>query len=170
MDYKNISLIGFMGCGKSTVGKILAERTGFLFIDLDRVIEIEEGKKINDIFKKHGEGYFRELESKVITKIYKNKNCIFACGGGVVNRKHNMKIIRRNSLVIYLSVSPEIALVRLKDVRDRPLIDVENRKEIIKKMLGRRDRLYGKYADLIINNDDNNPQKASDDILKLINA
>ncbi|MBU4482858.1 MAG: shikimate kinase, partial [Actinobacteria bacterium] len=72
MDFKNISLIGFMGSGKSTVGKILSKKLSFIFIDLDRVIELVEGKSIKDIFESNGEKYFRELETKVTGKIYKN--------------------------------------------------------------------------------------------------
>jgi len=170
MDYKNISLIGFMGSGKTTLGRILAAGKNFLFIDLDRIIELEENKRIKDIFKIYGEDYFRNLESEVIKKIYINKNCIFACGGGVVNRSKNMGIIRRNSLVIYLSVSPENVFKRLKNTGDRPLIEVENREEAIRNLAGKRDKLYRKYADIIINNDRDEPAGASGRILNLLNS
>lgn len=169
MNFRNISLIGFMGSGKTTVGRILAHKLGFLFIDLDRVIELEDGRKINDIFKIYGEDYFRELETKVIKKIYKNKNCVFACGGGAIKRKENMKIIRENSAVIYLNISPRIALKRLGDVKDRPLIEVEDREEVIKEMISKRNNLYHKYAHMIINNDDMDPKKASNEILRRLN-
>jgi len=165
MDYKNISLIGFMGSGKSTIGRILADKNGFLFIDIDRVIELEEEKEIKDIFRIYGEDYFRDLESKVIDKLYLNKNCVFACGGGVVNREKNMRIIRGNSIVIYLNVLPENIFTRLKDVKDRPLIEVKNRKETIQELLGKRDKLYRKYAHIIVNNDSNNSYMASEEIL-----
>ena len=169
MNYRNISLIGFMGSGKTTVGRILADKLGFLFIDLDSVIELEDGRKINDIFKIYGEDYFRELETKVIKKIYKNKNCVFACGGGAIKRKENVKIIRENSAVIYLNISSRIALKRLGDVKDRPLIEVEDREEVIKDMISKRNNLYRKYAHMIINNDDIGPGKASNEILRRLN-
>ncbi len=165
MDYENISLIGFMGSGKSTIGRILAGKMGFLFIDMDKIIELDKGMEIKDIFKEYGEDYFRDLESKVIKKIYKNKNCIFACGGGVVERKKNVDIIRRNSRVIYLNVSPENSSRRLKDAKDRPLIDVKNREEIIRKMVKRRDILYRKYAHIVIDNNREDPYKTSKEIL-----
>jgi shikimate kinase len=168
MDYKNISLIGFMGSGKSTIGKILAEKKSFLFVDIDRLIELEEEKSIKDIFKIYGEDYFRDLESKVINKVYSNNHCIFACGGGVVNREQNMKIIRGNSLVIYLRVSPDNVFIRLKDVQDRPLINVKDRKDTIIKLIGKRDKLYERYAHIIVNNDDNDPGRSSEEILDLI--
>ncbi len=170
MDYKNISLIGFMGAGKTTLGKILAKKLGFLFIDLDRIIELDQEKEIRDIFKIYGEDYFREIETKVIKKVYKNKNCIFACGGGVIKRKENMDIIKKNSVIIYLGISPENAFNRLRDVKDRPLIEVENREEFIKKMVKERDVLYRKYAHIVINNDKSNPDRVSDEILTLLNV
>jgi shikimate kinase len=168
MDFRNISLIGFMGSGKSTIGKILAKKLGLLFIDLDRVIELDQEKEIRDIFKIYGEKYFRELETSVIKKIYRNKNCVFACGGGVVTRKENMDIIRENSLVVYLNVSIPDIICRLKEAKDRPLIDVENKEETIEKMMKKRDVLYRKYSHIIINNDDDDSARAADKILEEI--
>ena len=165
MDFRNISLTGFMGCGKSTIGKILAKKLGLLFIDLDRVIELDQEKEIRDIFKIYGEKYFRELETSVINKIYRNKNCVFACGGGVVKRKGNMDIIRKNSLVVYLNVSIPGIIYRLKEAKDRPLVDVENKEETIEKMMKDRDVLYRKYAHIIINNDDDDSDRTVDMIL-----
>ena len=165
MDFKNISLIGFMGSGKSTVGKILAEKLGLLFIDLDKVIELDQEKEISDIFKIYGEKYFRELETRVIKKIYKNKNCVFACGGGVVKRKENMDLISENSLVVYLNVSTGDLIYRLKEAKDRPLIDVKNKEEAVERMMKERDALYRKYAHIIINNDNDNSDQTVDKIL-----
>jgi len=168
MDYKNISLIGFMGSGKSTVGKILAEKLGLIFIDLDKVIEMDQEKEISNIFKIHGEKYFRELETRVIKRIYKNKNCVFACGGGVVKRKENMDLIRKNSLVVYLNVLIDDIIYRLKEAKGRPLVDVENKEETIERMMEERDILYRKYANIIINNDNDNPDRTVDKILSEI--
>jgi shikimate kinase len=170
MDYKNICLTGFMGSGKSTVGKILADKLGFTFIDLDRVIELTEGKKIKDIFRFRGEKYFRDLETKVTGKIYKNKNCVFACGGGIVKRKNNMDIIKSNSVNIYLNISTSNAIDRLKNVKDRPLIEVENRNDTIAKMIKKRDKLYRKYADIIINNSQKEPLQAANEIITRLKA
>lgn len=165
MDFKNISLIGFMGSGKSTVGEILAGKLRFIFIDLDRIIELSEEREIRDIFKRDGEKYFRESETKVTRKIYKNKKCVFACGGGIVKRKENMHIIKNNSIVIYLNITARSALDRLRDDKNRPLIDVENKKEVIEKMIKERDILYRKYADIVVNNDKNDPEQTSNEII-----
>ncbi|MCL4415170.1 MAG: shikimate kinase, partial [Actinobacteria bacterium] len=142
MDFKNISLIGFMGSGKTTVGKILAKRLNFLFIDLDKVIEIAEDRKVSEIFKYGGEKYFRDVESEVIKKIYINENCVFACGGGVVERKENMDFIKKNSIIVYLSVSSGQAFERLKNAEDRPLLgdpsDLDSRKKTINNLISKR--------------------------------
>jgi shikimate kinase len=170
MDHKNISLIGFMGSGKTTVGKILAGRLNFLFIDLDKVIELAEDKVISEIFKSKGEKYFRDIESEVIKKIYINKNCVFACGGGIVEREENMDFLKQNSLIVYLYVSPQQAFERLKDVEDRPLLgnsyDLDSRKEIIRNLLSKRDILYKNNSNFNINTDDKSPEYIAEEILK----
>ena len=170
MDFKNICLTGFMGSGKSTVGKLLAKKLEFKFIDLDRVIELAEGKKIKDIFRLKGEKYFRDLETEVTGKIYKNKNCVFACGGGIVKRKKNMDMIKSRSVNVYLSISVQDAIKRLKNVNDRPLIDVKKRDETIEKMIKKREVLYRKYADLIIDNSQKRPGQAVSEIITGLKA
>ena len=170
MNYKNISLIGFMGSGKTTIGRILADRLNSLFIDLDRIIEMAEDKTVSEIFKSGGEKYFRYVESEVIKKIYINENCVFACGGGVVERGENMDSIKQNSLVIYLYISSQQAFERLKDAEDRPLLgnssDLDSRKEIIKNLINKRDLLYKNNSNFIINTDNKNPEYIAEEILK----
>lgn len=154
-----------MGSGKTTIGKILAEKTGYLFIDLDRIIELSEGKTINDIFAYSGEEHFREIESKIIKKIYSNNRCIFACGGGVVLRGENMKLINRNSMVFYLEVSPREALGRLEGASDRPLLQEPDNLKKITELLERRSSMYEKYSDIIIQNEGNSTEAAAGKIL-----
>lgn len=151
MNIKNISLIGFMGSGKSIIGNMLSKELKMLFIDIDRIIELSENKIIKDIFEAEGEKYFRNLESEVIKKIYSNKNCIFACGGGVVERVENMSIIKSSSTIVYLYISANEAYERLKFTKDRPLLEGKDRKEIIERLIKKRDVLYNKYADLKVN-------------------
>ncbi len=163
---ENISLIGFMGSGKTTIGKLLAERTGYLFIDLDRIIELSESKTINEIFTCSGEEYFREIESKIIKKVYFNNKCVFACGGGVILRGENMKLIRKNSTVFYLEISPREALNRLKGTSDRPLLQTSDKLKNVNALLESRNSMYEKYSDIIIQNDGNSAKSAVDEILK----
>jgi len=165
MDIKNISLIGFMGSGKSTIGNMLSKELKMLFIDIDRIIELSENKIIKDIFKAEGEKYFRNLESEVIKKIYSNKDCIFACGGGVVERVENMNIIKANSTVVYLYISAHEAYERLKFTEDRPLLEGKDRKEIIERLIKKRDVLYNKYADIKVDTMKIDSEKIIEDIM-----
>ncbi len=162
----SISLIGFMGSGKTTIGEILAEKTGYLFIDLDRIIELSEGKTINEVFACSGEEHFREIESKIIRKVYSNSRCVFACGGGVILRGENMKMIRRNSNVVYLEISSQEALNRLEGTSDRPLLQSHDKLKKVTGLLEKRSSLYEKYADLIIHNEENSAESAVNEILK----
>ena len=165
MKFNNIALIGFMGSGKSTIGKILSNKTNFLFIDIDKVVELSEEKSIGEIFRSCGEEYFRKIETRVINKIFLNKNCVFACGGGAVKSKENINVIKKNSIVVYLYISPEEAYIRLKDVKDRPLLEVKDRKGSIKKMIKDREILYQKNADITIDNTGKNPEIVASEII-----
>ena len=164
----NIAIIGFMGSGKTTVGEILAERLEYRFFDLDRLIEVSEGRSIKDIFTEDGEEYFRNIESKIIRKIIKNNNCVFACGGGAILRRENMRMIASRSDVVYLMISPSEAVKRLSGSTERPLISIEERNKKISELLNKRSSLYLKYAEIIINNEKLTPEEAADTIIKRI--
>jgi len=159
MDYQNISLIGFMASGKSTAGQLLSKKMDMLFIDIDRVIELKEGLSISRIFDKFGQDYFRNIESEVISKIYVNRNCVFACGGGVVERGENIRIIKKSSLVVYLEVSPLQVIKRTKDSGQRPLLNVSEREKVIRKLLRKREPAYKKMADITVNTDFLEPEQ-----------
>ncbi len=170
MRSKNISIIGFMGSGKSTVGRILSGKSNFLFIDLDNIIELSEESLISSIFARKGEKYFRDVESSVIRNIYKNKNCIFACGGGVVTRRENMELIKDSSLIVYLEISPDEASRRLKRSKNRPLIKTGDPEKKIKDLFRERKLLYEKYADMTFKTDSTGPSKLADAIFKKIKS
>jgi len=170
MLLKNLSLIGFMGCGKSTIGKILAYDLNFLFIDTDKLVEYIFELSITEIFEKYGENYFRTIESETVKKIYNNKNCIFACGGGVFINKENVNMIRNNSFVVYLSLSLEKAYERLKDSNDRPLLKVkdEGLKQKIAQIMKQRQDIYDNNCDLKINVDEKSPDSIKEEILNYL--
>ncbi len=159
MDYRNISLIGFMASGKSTTGKLLAKKLNMLFIDTDKIIQLKEGLSIPCIFDKHGQDYFRDVECEVIAKLYNNQNCVFACGGGVVEGGENTRIIKDNSLVIYLKVSSREAVKRAGGSKERPLLNVSGQKEEARKLLERREPAYNKLADISVNTDGIDPER-----------
>jgi len=161
MKYNNISLIGFMASGKSTVGKLVAEKLGMLLVDIDRIIEIKQGMTVAEIFNNFGEIFFREIESEVIGKIYNNKNCVFACGGGVVERGDNIRTIRNNSWVVYLKVSPPKVMERINGSNVRPLLQVQAKQQKIEQLLEQRKQAYAQSSHLALDTDWLNPEQAA---------
>lgn len=168
MSYeKNIYLVGFMGTGKSTVGRALADKTGKIFKDLDDIIEERENKKIVDIFEEKGEEYFRRLESEVIEEVSKSKNYVVATGGGAIVNPTNFQKLKESGVLISLAASPEAIYERVKDSKDRPLLNVENPIEEIKRMMFERAYYYIK-SDHIIETTDRSIEQIVEEILELI--
>lgn len=120
-DLQNIILIGFMGAGKSTVGKRLASVLNWKFIDTDSVIEEAAGMTISNIFRRYGESRFRAEESLAVKKVCTHKNCIISTGGGTVMNPENFELLKQSGLVIYLYASLKDVLQRVGS-SDRPLL------------------------------------------------
>jgi shikimate kinase len=116
-------LIGFMGCGKSYVGRLLAAKLGFQFVDADTVIENTEGAQIAEIFAKQGEAYFRKTESEVLRRFQKWDNIVVATGGGAPCFHDSMDWMNENGITVYLKAPPKLLLSRLKSETDhRPVL------------------------------------------------
>ena len=148
----NIALIGFMGTGKSAVGRALARRLGRKFIEIDSLIEQRAGKSIPEIFRHDGEIGFRELEIQAIKGIAAEKNVVIACSGGVVLNRINIDRLKIGGVIIYLTASPNIVLKRTsRDRLARPLLNVEDPVARIKELLKFRKPLYEHAADITIN-------------------
>ena len=148
----NIALIGFMGVGKTAVGKALAKRLGKKFVELDSLIEQRAGKSIPEIFQQDGEVAFRELEIEVTSKVATGKNQVIACGGGLVLNKINIDRLREGAVIVYLTASPQIVLKRTSaDRNGRPLLNVSDRAAEIKRLLAFRKPFYERAADISIN-------------------
>ena len=150
----NISLCGMMGSGKSAVGKILANKLDYNFIDIDKMIEINAKKTIKKIFEEDGEEYFRNLEEKITINILKNKNTIVSLGGGAIINKKIRDSIKKNSYNIYLNVDVDILTKRLRNSKNRPLIYNKNLKKELINLISIREKFYLK-ADLIVKNEKN---------------
>ncbi|GAB6138829.1 shikimate kinase [Halanaerobaculum tunisiense] len=138
----NIALIGFMGTGKSTVGRKLALRLDYQFVDLDEQIIACDGRKIPTIFAQDGEAYFRDLETEVTAQVAQQDSQVIATGGGIVLREENIAYLKENGIVILLQATPEEILQRTQDDDNRPLLDVENPLAKIKSMLKQRQEQY----------------------------
>ena len=147
----NITFCGMMGSGKSIIGREFAKLIDFNFLDTDALIEKNTGKTINKIFEDSGEKYFRELEVKFISEILFKKNYVISLGGGVMNNKKLRKIIKNNSLNIYLYVEHKELAKRLEYSKKRPLIKNTNIKSRIEELLKKREKFY-EQADLKIAN------------------
>ncbi len=147
----NIALIGFMGTGKTAVGKALAEKLGRSFVELDLLIEQKVGKSIPDIFQQDGETAFRELEIEVTREVSKGRNLVIACGGGIVLNKINIERLRKSARMVYLTASPGVILKRVANEEgQRPLLEVDNPTLAIGEMLSFRKPFYEKAADIKI--------------------
>jgi shikimate kinase len=162
---KNIYLVGFMGSGKSTVGKILAEKLNMNFIDIDKLIEEKEGMKIKDIFEQKGESYFRELERKQIEAIVNQEGLVVSTGGGLGANLDNMNLMKKNGNVVWLDVSLNTVLDRLKNDQDRPLLKQPTEK--IKQLFEERRNVY-RLANIRINADKKTPSQIVEEILTKI--
>ena len=145
----NIYLVGFMGTGKTTVGRELAREKKWQFADLDNLIELWEKCLIADIFAKKGEPYFRKLEKKVLKEASREKNFVFACGGGIVIDPENIKIMKNTGKIICLCADPEVILKRTASCRHRPLLNVKDPKKQIELLLKVRSPYYA-LADKLI--------------------
>jgi shikimate kinase len=138
----NIYLVGFMGTGKTAVGKELAKKKKLQFVDLDELIELREKRTIFDIFAKNGEPYFRKVEKRVLKEVSREKKFVVACGGGIVLDKDNIKIMKETGIIICLTASPRVILKRTSAYHHRPLLNVSNPHKQIELLLKLRAPYY----------------------------
>lgn len=149
---KNIILVGFMGTGKSVVGRKLAAKLDKDFIELDDMIELKEKMSIKDIFEKKLEPYFRRVEKEVVREAAKRENVIISAGGGTVVDEENLNNLKNSGIVICLKASPDTILKRTKSLKTRPLLNVSDPKKQIEELLKKRESYYNK-ADFSIETD-----------------
>jgi shikimate kinase len=150
---RNIILTGFMATGKSSIGRCLAARLGYEFVDLDALIEAEAGMRISQIFASQGEAAFRELESRMVERAAGRTGCVIATGGGAIVNPRNLEALKRSGVVIVLTADPEIILSRVRDAEDRPMLRGGEMRERIQRLLEERAPAYAK-ADLSVDTSD----------------
>lgn len=166
----SIILIGFMGAGKTTIGKKLAKELDYKFLDTDEMIVSREGMSINDIFDRYGEEHFRTLETELLAELVENnvENVIFSVGGGLPVRKDNHFYLKKLGKVIYLSVVESTIRERLAGDTQRPLLR-GSEKEVadrINSMLEKRDPIYREVADIILQTDNMSVSEIVEEIIK----
>ncbi len=161
----HILLIGFMGAGKSTVGRAVADRLGLRFLDLDELIEKAGGRPVTRIFEEDGEGGFRRLESAALLTLEDVAPSVIACGGGVVLEAVNRVELRRLGTVVYLQVGAEDALRRIGGAQGRPLL-AGAVPAAAASLLRSREALYEAAADIIVPTDGRSISDVVDDVVR----
>ncbi|MDD4888099.1 MAG: shikimate kinase [Thiomonas sp.] len=146
----SIFLVGLMGAGKTTVGRTLAQRVGFQFIDSDHEIEREQGCTVAALFSRVGEAGFRELEARMIDALTQRDRMVLATGGGAVLRAENRKALHERGTVVYLRASPDDLAHRLRHDRSRPLLQQGDARAKLHELFRVRDPLYRETAHFII--------------------
>ncbi len=147
---ENIVLTGFMGSGKSAVGRLVAKRLRFRFVDTDALIVERAGMPISDIFAQLGEEHFRDLETAVLESLGNARQCVISTGGGAVVKERNHAILKSLGFVVWLTASEEVIFERVARNDKRPLLQTANPRETISQLLAVRRPLYESVADFTL--------------------
>jgi len=168
--WDKIILIGFRGAGKTTVGKLLAERLNLPFLDLDDEVQRRVGLSIKEMVERYGWSYFREMEREVLEDLIEKEGCVVALGGGSVLHEDLMEKLKNKAFIIYLKISPATAIKRIskdsKSEQTRPSLSDLSLVEEVEGVLKERAPLYKKYADIIIEADRGDIDTLFKEILK----
>ena len=154
-----------MGCGKSTIGKILAERLKCEFYDMDEYIVVKEKMQIPEIFAEKGERYFRETETAVIKEL-SNANGVIACGGGAMLKKENAEIASENGIVVYIESEFEVCYGRISGDKNRPIV-MNNTKEELNFIYDSRIPLYKENSSVTVSGN-GTPKEIADAIAEIV--
>lgn len=168
--YKNIILIGFMGCGKTTTGLRLSWKLKLPVEDTDKLIEKKAGCSISEIFARDGEAAFRKMETELLEQISESRySRILSVGGGTPVLPENRELLKKCGMVIYLRVKPETVYERLKGDTTRPLLQCADPLEKIRRLIGERYLAYESCADFILDVDELTLEESTDRIMEAVN-
>ena len=165
---KSIVLIGFMGTGKSLVGKVLEQKNGFRRFDTDEIISSKLKMPIEEIFSTHGEEYFRDVETGILRSLYGEESAVVATGGGIVVRGENADLLKQMGTVVWLDADEATLRARVHRLSDRPLLRTANPGATLSELLAAREPLYRKVGDLRVDISQKNPEEIADLILQNI--
>lgn len=164
---RNIVLTGFMGAGKSTVGRRLGERLGMKVVDTDDLVVEMAGMRISAIFSTFGEAYFRDFESKAVARASELDGHVIITGGGVVLRRDNIANLRRKGVIVYLHAEPEAIYERIKGETHRPLLQVGNPPGKIKELLECRAPYYAEN-DLVVDTSSKTVEEVVEEVVEKV--
>jgi shikimate kinase len=162
----NIALYGFMGVGKTTIGKLLATRLNYEFIDMDTEIEKRMGMPISKIFQIHGEIKFRQIEAQLVEELSRRDRLVIACGGGAIADPDNAEALRGSAKMVYLTASIEEIIRRTSLDNSRPLLDVPNLTEVASSLLEKRKPIYLQYAEATVDTTGRTPDEIASTIME----
>lgn len=146
----NIVLCGFMGCGKSTVGKNIARKSGKKFVDMDSYIEEKAGMRVSEIFEKYGESGFRDMEHEACRELSRERNLIIASGGGALTFERNVEVFKQNDVIVLLDVPLDTIKYRLRNDTKRPLLQRPDKDKAMAELYEKRLPLYRTAADVTV--------------------
>lgn len=164
---QNIILTGFMGTGKTTVGRILASRLSCPFLDIDSLVEEMEGKSIPEIFAEQGEEYFRQAETRALVKALEGGGRVISTGGGAMLREKNRRLLREGGLLVCLTAGEEEIFRRVGGGGGRPLLQGEDTRGKIRGLLRERQPYY-RLAPVVIPTDGRSPEETAGEIMLLL--
>ena len=165
---KNIVLMGFMGAGKTTIGKKLAKALECEFIDTDEWIEKEQGRKISDIFAEDGEAVFRDMETDLLKRLQgREEKFVLSIGGGMPVREENRVLLRNLGIVIYLKTSKEEIVRRVSGDKNRPLLQGGDLEEKVTNLMNARAQIYVETAHMEVITDRKNPSEVVENIMSI---
>jgi len=166
---ENIALVGFMGAGKTTVGRLLADRLGMRFVDMDDMIVEREGKSITRIFAEDGEPHFRSVERSIVVELSSQRGWIIGAGGGIVLNPDNIIDFGRSGRVVCLWAGPETILERVRNDTSRPLLAEGDKLRKIAELLEKRRALY-EAIPLRVDTTGKTPAEVADEIVRRVSA
>ncbi|MCA9979374.1 MAG: shikimate kinase [Anaerolineales bacterium] len=166
MTNQNIILTGFMGTGKTTVGRLLAAELGYVFVDTDKLIAQRAGKPVSVIFAEDGEAVFRDWEAQIATELAQERRLVIATGGGLMLSERNADTLQEHGVVFCLTAKPKEIVKRVKQSGHRPLLDVDDPQERVEALLAEREATYRRYPQM--NTSGRAPQKVVKEIVKAL--
>lgn len=165
---KSISLIGFMGTGKSTISELLAEQLECSLVDLDAYIEKKAKTSISSMFEEYGEAYFRQKETEAVYDMADCKDMmVLSCGGGTVLKDENVSVLKSFSKVVLLTATPETVYHRVKNSTNRPILNGNMNVEYIASLMERRKERYLTVCDVFVETDKKTPEDIVEEIVKI---